>query len=79
MQQLLQHQTEVNTELEAELKVLKENNEVVYRYIDIDIVYLYLMSFTCLVAFICQTLSGIILNFRGKIRPSSPTWYQCLK
>ncbi|XP_023095501.2 coiled-coil domain-containing protein 73 isoform X1 [Felis catus] len=31
MQQLLQHQTEVNTELEAELKVLKENNETLER------------------------------------------------
>lgn len=31
MQQLLQHKTQVSTELEANLKMLKEKNQVVYR------------------------------------------------
>lgn len=30
MQQLLQQQTQVNTELEAELKVQRENNQVIF-------------------------------------------------
>lgn len=64
MQQLLQHQTQINTELEAELKVLKENNQVVYR--DTDSIFpfneLYLSSCIYL-----PTLSETILNFRGKI------------
>lgn len=30
MQQLLQEQTQANTELEAELKGLRENNQVLY-------------------------------------------------
>lgn len=33
MQQLLQQQTQTNTELEAELKVLRENNQVINIYI----------------------------------------------
>lgn len=35
MQQLLQHQTQANTELEAELMVLRENNQVISIYIHI--------------------------------------------
>lgn len=54
MQQLLQHQTQVSTELEAKLKMLKENNQVVYR--DTDSIFpfneLYLSSCICLPNFI---------------------------
>lgn len=32
MQQLLQQQTQANTELEAELKVQRENNQVIFIY-----------------------------------------------
>lgn len=67
MQQLLQQQTQANTELEAELKVQRENNQVIFIYF--LKVYFHLMSSACLTAVICLTLSEIILNFRNKIWP----------
>lgn len=33
MQQLLQQETQANTEIDAELKVLRENNQVIYIYL----------------------------------------------